>query len=237
MEDANALLKSVAQRGWPSATAITAAIVLHATVMAWLTAHPPTSAPRDRAIAVALLLTAPAIDTEPEPVPATSPSGRRADDGEADHPVDSPDPLESNGRAGAASTSPSGPAIESPMVEATRPPAHADRPKRRKAPTSSRSEPAPRHADRIPEKAEDDASADLYTREGTQKVPEGTAVYRVFIGARGNIQSIGLARSSGTVSLDEAGIGMIRSTMTFDPPSELPGTVMIVTIHFSRDRD
>lgn len=95
--------------------------------------------------------------------------------------------------------------------------------------------PRPAHRERPRQKPETEPSTDVYTREGTQELPQGTAVYQVLVGGGGMIEGIALARSSGTPSYDAAGVAMIRNSMTFDPPpADSPGAVaMLVTIHFS----
>ena len=93
--------------------------------------------------------------------------------------------------------------------------------------------------ERTRQKRKEEPSRGVYTREGSEEAAQGTAVYQVLVGSGGTIQSIVLARSSGTPSYDAAGVAMIRNSMTFDPPpAGSPGAVaMIVTINFSPAAD
>ncbi len=112
----------------------------------------------------------------------------------------------------------------------------ADKPKTLSKPSSH---PALSHSKRSPQKPKKEEEAGVYTSEGTQELPQGTAVYQVVVGTGGTIQSIVLARSSGVPSYDAAGVTMIRNSMTFDPPpAGSPGAIpMIVTINFSPATD
>jgi TonB family protein len=120
-----------------------------------------------------------------------------------------------------------------PPDEATAPAlAGADQPKK---PSKPRSRSDPPLSKPPPPKPRQGEAAGVYSSEGTQELPEGTAAYRVTVGNGGAVQSIVLMRSSGVASYDAAGVAMIRNAMTFDPPpGRAPGTATkIVTISFS----
>ena len=103
-----------------------------------------------------------------------------------------------------------------------------------KRPGKPRSHSDPSHASPPPQKPEEDESPGVYGSAGTQRLPEGTAAYRVVVGRDGAVQSIVLMRSSGVTSYDAAGVTMIRTTMRFDPPARSSGNAAtIVTISFS----
>jgi outer membrane biosynthesis protein TonB len=180
----------IAQRGWPSAEAIAAAVASHGAVIAWLIAHPVAAAPREERTALSVALVAP----PPDPV----------------SPAETAQPSE----------------LAAPVVP------DADTPKRLGKP---RSQSAPSHPKRRPQKPNEDESAGVYSSEGTQELPQGTAAYRVLVGNGGMIESIALMRSSGVAAYDAAGETMIRNSMTFDPPPVRSSDTVatIVTISFS----
>lgn len=178
-------------------------------------AHPAASVPRDESTALTVHLVAapppdPVSPAEPEP---TQPNAEP----ERAQPNVQPEPAQPN-------------ALNTPAVPG------ADKPKRLSKPSSH---PAPLHTKRTPRKPKKEEEAGVYTSEGAQELPQGTAVYQVFVGTGGTIQSIVLARSSGVPSYDAAGVTMIRNSMMFDPPpAGSPGAIpMIVTINFSPATD
>jgi outer membrane biosynthesis protein TonB len=59
-----------------------------------------------------------------------------------------------------------------------------------------------------------------------------SAVYEVRVGAGGVAESIVVAQSSGMLHYDEAGASMIRSTMTFEPPTATRRAVTSVVVRF-----
>jgi len=198
-----------------------AAVAVHAAVIAGLIAHPAASDRRRESTTLRVALVAP----PPEPA---SPA-EAAPPNEAPATADG-DTLESPGQPG--SSDPASSAETAPPNAPTAPAvAGAEKPKKPGKPRA--------HADRPPagpppRKPTEDESAGVYGSEGTQRLAEGTAAYKVLVGEGGAVESIALMRSSGVASYDAAGVTMIRTAMTFDPPKPPSGTVAtIVTISFS----
>jgi outer membrane biosynthesis protein TonB len=207
-----------------------AALAAHAAVIAWLIAHPAASERREESTTLSVALVTPPPEPA-SPAETARPNEPAAPAPEATAPApadgDKPKSLSQPG-----SSDPASPAQTAQPNEPTAPAgAAADKPKKRSKP---RSHSDPSHATPRPQKPKEDESAGVYGSEGTQQLPEGTAAYRVLVGQGGAIQSIVLMRSSGVTSYDDAGVTMIRTSMTFDPPDRSSGTVAtIVTISFS----
>jgi len=200
-----------------------AAVAVHAAIIAWLTAHPAASERRQESITLRVALVA------PPPEPASPAETAPPDEAPAPAPADGDKP-ESPGQPG--SSDPASPAETAPPNAPTAPAvAGAEKPKKPGKPRAHSDRP---DASPPPRKPKEGESAGVYGSEGTQRLPEGTAAYKVLVGQGGAVQSVALMRSSGVASYDAAGVTMIRTAMAFDPPNRPSGTVAtIVTIRFS----
>jgi TonB family protein len=200
-----------------------AAVAAHAAVIAWLVARPAPAVVREESTAVSVALVAPppglASPAEPaQPNESTTPADVGADQPEKPGEPPASDP-----------TSPAEPA--QPDQSTAPAAAGADHPKKRSKPRPHSDASA---AKPPPPKPKQDHSAGVYSSEGAQELPEGTAAYQVVVGTGGVIRSIVLMRSSGVASYDAAGVAMIRNAMTFDPPARSSATAArTVTISFS----